>query len=118
MLPFLFDSCLQLCLLCYIIGDMKDRTARVIAIIALIFMAAFVVTLTISLAGVMPGVFSYVAIGCAAVALALFMILKINGKGYSITDMNNQMEMEKIQKENEELLAEEKAEKSEKDTNE
>ncbi|MCH5153898.1 MAG: hypothetical protein J1F71_01665 [Clostridiales bacterium] len=91
---------------------MKDKTARIIAIIALIFMAAFVVTLTLSLAGVMRNVFSYVAIGCAAVTLALFMVLKINGRGYSMTDINNEIEMEKIRKENEEKLAEEKTEQS------
>ena len=97
---------------------MKDKTARIIAIFALIFMAAFVVTLCLSLAGVMREVFSYVAIGCAAVCLALFMILKLNGKGFSITDMNNRIEMEKIQKENEELLAEEKKKQSDTDTTE
>ena len=99
-------------------SGMKDKTARVIAVIALIFMAAFVVSLTVSLAGVMRNVFSYVAIGCAAVALALFMVLKINGKGYSITEMNNEIEMEKIRKENEELIAKEKAEQSDEGTSE
>lgn len=92
---------------------MKDRTARIIAIIALIFMAAFVVSLCLSLADVMRGVFSYVAIGCAAVCLALFMVLKLNGKGYSITDMNNEIEMEKIRKENEALIKQEQEEKPE-----
>ena len=96
-------------------SGMKDKTARIIAIIALIFMAAFVVSLTISLAGVMSNVFTYVAIGSGAVALALFMVLKINGRGYSITEMNNETEMEKIRKENEELLSKENEEPSNKD---
>lgn len=97
---------------------MKDKTARIIAVIALIFMAAFVVTLCISLAGVMPGVFSYVALGCGAVALALFMALKLSGRGFSVTEINNELEMEKIQKENERLLAEQKEEQPEEKQNE
>ncbi|MDE6293335.1 MAG: hypothetical protein K2L88_01785 [Clostridiales bacterium] len=91
---------------------MKDKTARVIAIIALIFMAVFVVSLSVSLAGVLSNVFSYVAVGSAAVALALFMLIKISGRGYSITEMNNEIEMEKIRKENERLIAEEKNEEN------
>lgn len=91
---------------------MKDKTARVIAIIALIFMAVFVVSLSVSLAGVLSNVFSYVAVGSAAVALALFMLIKISGRGYSITEMNNEIEMEKIRKENERLIAEQKAEEN------
>lgn len=89
---------------------MQDKTARVIAIIALIFMAAFVVSLTISLAGVLPNVFGYVALGSGAVALALFMLIKMSGRGYSITEMNNEIEMEKIRKENEAQLAAAQAE--------
>lgn len=89
---------------------MKDKTARIIAIIALIFMAGFVVSLTLSLAGVMQNVFTYLAIGSAAVALALFVLIKMSGRGYSITEMNNEMEMEKIRRENEAMLAEAQAE--------
>ena len=88
---------------------MKDRTARIIAIVALVFMAVFVVSLTLSLAGVYSNIFTYVAIGGGAVALALFMLIKISGRGYSVTEMNNEIEMEKISKENEALIAEEKA---------
>ena len=90
---------------------MKDKTARIIAIIALVFMAVFVVSLTLSLAGVYSNIFTYVAIGGGAVALALFMLIKMSGRGYSVTQINNEIEMEKIQKENEALLAAEKAEK-------
>ncbi|MDE5592670.1 MAG: hypothetical protein K2I75_01915 [Clostridiales bacterium] len=89
---------------------MKDKTARIIAIIALVFMAVFVVSLTLSLAGVYGNIFTYVAIGGGAVALALFILIKISGRGYSVTQMNNEIEMEKIRKENEALLAAEKAE--------
>lgn len=90
---------------------MKDKTARIIAIIALIFMAVFVVSLTLSLAGVYSDIFTYVAIGGGAVGIALFILIKISGRGYSVTQMNNEMEMEKIRKENEAQLAAEKAEK-------
>ncbi|MDE7107656.1 MAG: hypothetical protein K2O39_04965 [Clostridiales bacterium] len=89
---------------------MKDKTARIIAIIALVFMAVFVVSLTISLAGVYSNIFTYVAIGGGAVALALFMLIKISGRGYSITEMNNETEMEKIRKENEAQFAAEQDE--------
>lgn len=85
---------------------MKDKTARIIAIIALIFMAVFVVSLTVSLADVYRDIFTYVAVGSGAVALALFMLIKMSGRGYSITEMNNEIEMEKIRQENEALLAE------------
>ena len=94
---------------------MKDKTARIIAIIALIFMAVFVVSLTLSLAGVYGNIFTYVAIGSGAVGIVLFLLIKITGRGYSITEINNEMEMEKIQKENEKLIADEKAEQAEKD---
>lgn len=90
---------------------MKDKTARVIAIIALVFMAVFVVSLTLALAGVYGNIFTYVAIGGGAVGIALFILIKISGRGYSVTQMNNEMEMEKIRKENEALLAAEQAEK-------
>ena len=96
---------------------MKDKTARIIAIIALIFMAVFVTSLLVSLAGVLREIFSYIAIGSAAVTLALFMLIKLSGRGYSITEMNNEIEMEKIRKENEELIAKENAEKSDVDEN-
>ena len=89
---------------------MKDKTARIVAIIALIFMAVFVTSLTVSLAGVLSNIFTYIAIGSAAVALALFMLIKISGRGYSITEINNEIEMEKIRQENEEMIAKENAE--------
>ncbi|MDE7165314.1 MAG: hypothetical protein K2O04_07840 [Clostridiales bacterium] len=93
---------------------MKDKTVRVIAIIALIFMAAFIASLTVSLMGVLSNIFSYVAVGSAAVVLALFVLIKMSGRGYSITEMNNEIEMEKIRKENEALIAEAKADQAEK----
>ena len=95
---------------------MKDKTDRVIAIIALIFMAAFVVTLTLSLAGV-SRICTYVAIGSGAVAIVLFLVLKLNGRGFSLTEMNNEIEMEKIKRENEEAIAKEKSEQSGADEN-
>ena len=97
---------------------MKDKTARIIAIIALVFMAVFVVSLTLSLAGVCGNIFTYVAIGSGAVGIVLFLLIKITGRGYSITEINNEMEMEKIQKENEKLLAEAQAEQSQKNEDE
>ncbi|MDE7405507.1 MAG: hypothetical protein K2M89_01360 [Clostridiales bacterium] len=97
---------------------MKDKTARIIAIIALVFMAVFVVSLTLSLAGVYSNIFTYVAIGGGAVGIALFILIKISGRGYSITQMNNEIEMEKIRKENEAQLAAEQAEKEKAQTTE
>ena len=95
---------------------MKDKTARIIAIIALVFMAVFVVSFTLALANVLDGVFTYVAIGSGAVGLALFLVIKLTGRGYSITEINNEIEMEKIQKALEEQVAKENAEKVEKDS--
>ncbi len=94
---------------------MKDKTARIIAIIALVFMAVFVMSLTVSLAGVYSNIFTYVAVGSGAVALALFVLVKMSGRGYSITEINNEIEMEKIRKENEAQLAAAQAEQAEKD---
>lgn len=88
---------------------MKDKTARIAAIIALVFMAVFVISLTAFLAmdkGVVKDVFLYTAIGGGVVALILFAVIKLDGRGYSVVKMNNEIEMEKIRKENERLQAE------------
>ncbi|MCH5163271.1 MAG: hypothetical protein J1G38_07290 [Clostridiales bacterium] len=92
---------------------MKDKTARVLAIIALVFMGIFVVTLTMTMIDykMLGGGIGFVALASGAFAIIIFIALKADGRGYSITKINNEIEMEKIEKE----LAEQEAEQKEKE---
>lgn len=98
---------------------MKDKTARALAITALVFMGIFVGSLPMSFLGTdfVYGVFVYTAVGSGAAALLLFVLLKIDGRGFSMSEINNEIELKKIERENEALLAEaqkQEADKSEK----
>ena len=95
---------------------MKDKTARALAIVALVFMGIFVVALVATLVDytLFGGGIGFIALGAGVFAIMIFIALKADGRGYSITKMNNEIEMEKIQKALEEQVAKEKAEKAEK----
>lgn len=87
---------------------MKDRTARILAVIALVFMAAFIVTLIMTLVDhtLLYGSIGYVSLCAGVFTLMIFIALKADGRGFSMTKINNDIEMEKIEKE---LEAREKA---------
>ena len=89
---------------------MKDRMARVLAIIALVFMGIFVVALTLTLVDykMLGGGIGFIAMGSGVFALMIFIALKADGRGYSLSKMKQEIEMEKIEKE---LAEQEKAEK-------
>lgn len=96
---------------------MKDKLARVLAIIALVFMGIFVVTLTLTLVDykMLGGGIGFIAMGAGVFTLMIFIALKADGRGYSITKMNNEIEMAKIEKE---LAEKEQKEKEEKEKQE
>lgn len=77
---------------------MKDKTARALAIVALVFMGIFVAALIATLVDytLFNGGIGYIALGSGVFAIMIFIALKADGRGYSITKMNNEIEMEKI----------------------
>ena len=79
---------------------MKDKHARVLAIIALIFMVLFIVALTATLIDhtLLNGSVGYIALCTGVFVFMIFIALKADGRGYSITKMKNDIEMEKIEK--------------------
>lgn len=90
---------------------MKDRTARILAVIALVFMGVFIVTLIMTLVDhtMLNGSIGFFALGAGVFALMILVALKADGRGFSMTKINNEIEMEKIQKEPEKREAEQKA---------
>ncbi|MCI9404572.1 MAG: cytochrome d ubiquinol oxidase subunit II [Clostridia bacterium] len=90
---------------------MKDRTARILAVIALVFMGLFIVTLIMTLVDhtMINGSIGFFALGAGVFALMILVALKADGRGFSMTKINNEIEMEKIQKEQEKREAEQKA---------
>ncbi|MCM1368478.1 MAG: hypothetical protein NC184_06705 [Roseburia sp.] len=97
---------------------MKDKTARVLAIVALVFMGLFVAALVATLVDstLFNGSVGYVALTTGVFALMIFIALKADGRGYSVTQMNNEIEMEKLREAAEKEAAEkEAAENAEKD---
>ena len=91
---------------------MKDKTARALAIVALVFMGIFVAALIATLVDhtLFNGGIGYIALGSGVFAIMIFIALKADGRGYSVTKMNNEIEMEKIKqalKEQEERETEE-----------
>ena len=93
---------------------MKDKTARALAITALIFMGIFVISFPMAFMGTdfVYGTFLYLTVGSGALTLLIFLLLKIDGRGFSMTKINNEIQMKKIEEENDALIAAEKAEKS------
>lgn len=88
--------------------------ARVLAIIALVFMGLFIVALTLTLVDykMLNGGIGFIAIGTGVFTLMIFIALKADGRGYSISKMNHEIEMAKIEKE---LAEKEQKEKEEQD---
>ena len=93
---------------------MKDKQARALAIVALVFMGIFVVTLIMTLADstLMHGSIGFFALGAGVFALIIFIALKADGRGYSITKINNEIEMQKIEQALKEQEEKEQAEKA------
>lgn len=87
---------------------MKDKTARALAVTALVFMGIFIISFPMSFMGTdwLYGVFVYTTAGGGAIALMLLLVLKIDGRGFSITKINNDIEMKKIEKANKALIEE------------
>lgn len=78
---------------------MKDRTSRVLAIIALVFALIFVTSLTATLydSSIFNGGIGYIAICSAVFTLMIFIALKADGRGYSLSKMRQESEMKKIE---------------------
>lgn len=91
--------------------DMKDRTARILAVIALVFMGVFIVTLIMTLVDntMLNGSIGFFALGAGVFALMILVALKADGRGFSMTKINNEIEMAKLEEERAKLEAEEKA---------
>ncbi len=79
--------------------------------IALVFMGLFIVTLIMTLVDhtMINGSIGFFALGAGVFALMILVALKADGRGFSMTKINNEIEMEKIQKEPEKREAEQKA---------
>ncbi len=94
---------------------MKDKQARALAIVALVFMGIFVVALIVTLVDhtLLNGAIGYVALCSGVFAIMIFIALKADGRGYSVTKMNNEIEMQKIEKALAEQAEREKAEQDE-----
>ncbi len=94
---------------------MKDRMARALAIVALVFMGIFLTALTLTLVDyrMLNGSVGYIALTSGVLVLMIFIALKADGRGFSMTKMNNDIEMEKIEKA---LREQEEREKSQPDT--
>ncbi len=79
---------------------MKDKQARALAIVALVFMGIFIAALIATLVDhtLLGGSIGFIALGLGVFVMMIFIALKADGRGYSITKMNNEIEMQKIQK--------------------
>ena len=79
---------------------MKDKQARALAIVALVFMGIFVGSLIATLVDrtLLHGSIGYIALCSGVFVFIIFIALKADGRGYSISKMNNEIEMEKIEK--------------------
>ena len=80
---------------------MKDKSARALAIVALVFMGLFVAALVATLIDykLLGGSIGFIALGCGVFALMIFVALKADGRGFSMTQINNEIEMQKLEKE-------------------
>ena len=90
---------------------MKDKSARVLAIIALVTMGLFVAALIATLIDytLFNGSIGFIALGLAIFTLMILIALKADGRGFSMTKINNEIEMKKIE---EQLAKQEEAEKA------
>ena len=93
---------------------MKDKTARILAIIALVFIGicSVAIVMTIIDHRMLGGSIGFIALGSGVFGLVIFFALKADGRGYSITKMNNDIEMKKIEDALKEQEEKEAAEKS------
>lgn len=75
-------------------------------------MLIFVAALTAAIIDrtLLNGAVTYVAIGTGVFSLMIFVALKADGRGFSMTKMNNEIEMEKIEREARENAEVEKTE--------
>ncbi len=96
---------------------MKDKSARALAIIALVFMAIFVAMLITTIVDhtLLGGSVGYIALGTGVMVLVMLLALKADGRGFSMTKINNEIEMQKIEKELADRAAREQAEKEKAD---
>ncbi len=78
-------------------------------------MGIFVVALIVTLVDhtLLNGAIGYVALCSGVFAIMIFIALKADGRGYSVTKMNNEIEMQKIEKALAEQAEREKAEQDE-----
>ncbi len=77
-------------------------------------MGIFVVALIVTLVDhtLLNGAIGYVALCSGVFAIMIFIALKADGRGYSVTKMNNEIEMQKIEKALAEQAEREKAEQN------
>ena len=80
---------------------MKDNLARVLAIIALVTMVLFVAALVATLVDytLLNNGIGFIALGFGVFTMMIFIALKADGRGFSMTKMNNEIEMKKIEDE-------------------
>ncbi len=78
---------------------MKDKSARILAIIALVFIVIFSVMLVMTLIDyrMLGGSVGFIALGTGVFALVIFFALKADGRGFSMTKINNEIEMQKLE---------------------
>ncbi len=91
---------------------MKDKPARILAIIALVFIGIFSVMLVLTLIDyrMLGGSVGFIALGTGVFALVIFFALKADGRGFSMTKINNEIEMQKLENAMKEQEARENAE--------
>lgn len=80
---------------------MSNKTARIVAIIALVFMAAFVVFLVLTIIDIkmLGGSVGIIAMITGFVAIGLYLWLRFAGKTYNLSKMKDEAEMQRIQDE-------------------
>lgn len=78
---------------------MKDKSARVLAIIALVFMVIFIASLTVTLVDykLLGGGIGAIAAGSGLFVFIVFIVLKMDGRGFSLAKMKQESELQKIE---------------------
>ncbi len=91
---------------------MKDKHARALAIVALVFMGIFIAALIATLIDyrLLNNSVGFIALGAGVFVAMSLIALKADGRGFSMTKLNNEIEMEKIEKELKEQEEKAKAE--------
>lgn len=98
---------------------MKDKTARVLAIVALVFMLLFVATLIATFVDhtLLNGAIGFISLGSGVFVLMVLAALKADGRGFSMTKINNEIELQKIEEELERRRAEQERKERGEDDN-